>query len=924
MQSVTVFCGLHAGDALWQSFVRNVTRRGAVWIAPSPAAARAIRRRLARQGPVAVVSSGVTTLHHLAGEVLTTTSPETPCRLIDRVMRRRLIGDLVDRRRQAARLNEYGRIERRASLVSLIEQELDSAEARGANPDRLLRQAKSTGATRLVEFAEFFADYRATLATHGLVDAYGRLRLATSVLRDTQAGWLRWRMAAVGSVDAVSKTERDFLLAVMGRAESVAVALAAADESASEADTTAAPLGWLRASCDRVTVVAGKPTGGVAPDVAFVDRNLFRDTSEEPPALPHGALQQPSVAVLPGASVEDEIECVARRVKRRLREGVPPDEVLVASPSLEAVRDRVCEAFDEVGVPLAVAGGVRLGDAPIVQCLRSVLTLPLSGWRHADVLRVLTSRSLAAFDSAHASSDTGRHSEARRCGLADRRAAAELAVRRLLLPEGREALMDQLRRGLHFAETRASETADEPGRDAGGDAFAFRCAVEMAVELGAAVDALPTRAAPLAWFDAIRGLLDRLAYSSPDAVGRSSAEFDLAALESLESSFASLERLARWSGASAPRLTLAEAAENLADWSARVRVELSADDQGRVRLVSVDQACHERPRHLFAVGLVEGSLPRQVVDGAPFVSVSPALRQDHLRREMDRFRQLVAAASESVVLSYPSVDEKGQPLHPSSFVADLRRLFLPRSIELQASEGPEPACPADLRSKAVAELNSGNGAGLVALAADEATAASARQVLDGLTATLERSTGDELGPYEGVLQSDAAKQEFRQRFGPEHLWSPSQLELYAMSPFDFFLRHVLRIEPLGVLALDIDYRRRGSLLHDAMVRFHAACGEEGDPLGVEEGERRFAEQYAAAVSAAADSIGTAPHERALLRVEAMQAAAWAPMYRDQLEAYRHGSDRLDEPMRPTYFEARFGPRRSSDATDETLSTDEPF
>src|SRR5690606_24652846 len=101
----------------------------------------------------------------------------------------------------------------------------------------------------------------------------------------------------------------------------------------------------------------------------------------------------------------------------------------------------------------------------------------------------------------------------------------------------------------------------------------------------------------------------------------------------------------------------------------------------------------------------------------------------------------------------------------------------------------------------------------------------------------ERASGDSFGAFEGILTSRAAQQRLAAQFGPDYKWSPSRLEQYVSCPFQFFLDRVLRLEPVADLALEIDYMKRGQLLHDALSVVHRRLNERaGRPASPTEDE----------------------------------------------------------------------------------------
>jgi RecB family exonuclease len=161
------------------------------------------------------------------------------------------------------------------------------------------------------------------------------------------------------------------------------------------------------------------------------------------------------------------------------------------------------------------------------------------------------------------------------------------------------------------------------------------------------------------------------------------------------------------------------------------------------------------------------------------------------------------------------------------------------------------------------------------------------------------------------------------RFGPDRMWSPSHLETYANCGFRFYGEQVLKLSPTPDLALADDVARRGTLLHETLAGLYGqlAALAPGEPLPPEE----VASRYQETLDALAHSRPRTGLDRAMREIERRQIAAWAEQFAEQHRQYAAAWDGLDEPLRPTHFEVRFGPRRRrSESADGALSTTDPF
>ncbi len=204
----------------------------------------------------------------------------------------------------------------------------------------------------------------------------------------------------------------------------------------------------------------------------------------------------------------------------------------------------------------------------------------------------------------------------------------------------------------------------------------------------------------------------------------------------------------------------------------------------------------------------------------------------------------------------------------------------------------------------------------------------ANNALAAALATLHhRVRGDSFGPMEGILAGPAAKTWFAEQYGSDHQWSTSQLETYATCPYKFFMKNVLKIEPLGDIALETDYRRRGSLLHRALGELHARLTQLD--AGVRQPSQHDAEAFqtalAAAIEAAREQFAGFGIEGVLNELLVEDVKKWTASYHQQHQAYDQESQHFDQALTPAYFELRFGkPSRHADDDEAADSTDEPF
>ncbi|TWT77030.1 ATP-dependent helicase/deoxyribonuclease subunit B [Posidoniimonas polymericola] len=877
-----------------------------------------------------MLAPGVKPLHQAADAVVgAAPEPITP---LGPVARNRLIEEILLRGGFSGRFRLLQEARGSAGGLDYVAAAIRDFALANAEPDEVLDNAAALRNPRISELARAYQDYCRECTRRRLLDREGRLRHACELLESGRLpGGPPGLVAAVG-LDRLSLLESRFLQAAFRGAERRVAAFTIDSPAAFETDHAASAIyaGPVQTVQRLRTLFPDSTTTWIESGLPATDARrhaldgMFRDPRDT--IVPAAPATPGSIRVRGAKGLQDEADAAAHQAKRLLLSGAAADELVVATRSLGAWAPRLREAFAQAGVPVAIEGAKSFGETSLGRSVGLLLRLAAGNWAFEEVQSVVSSPRFAGLDSRLSGDERPLAS---RFGFATRRAAVEWIVGEQLLPKGRRALIDRVT----WLATTEQESAPEPNTDQATPrpespdrrrarlSAAATLAAPALQLLGDATQEFGQEAPPLAWHDRIAAALTLLDYRSYDPLTQAD---DVAALAALEDALASLAQLAELRGGEATALPLPEVQRLVQGWQSRLRLDQRWDSEGRVRLLTAETACQTGCGHLLLVGLDEQSFPRP--DATIAIGVADDQQQLHHGNEMLLFAKLLAAPRESVTLSYAAVDEKAQTLNPSSFVAELERLFPPGS--LRETSAPVAATAQDalqLRRQAVRRLMEGDAQPLAQFAGlPDAPAASLGAAL---IASHDRSHGEHFGPYEGVLGGSTAAEWAATRFGPEHLWSASQLEDYGECPFKFYMKHVLRAEPLESLALDVDYRRRGSLLHDAMVRFHRHVN---DLLGVGSAPstldaEAFTAAFRAAVEEAFQTLATAQHEAVVAEIEMMQAAAWDQEYWRQHAAYDQKHNSFEEPLSPRHFEARFGPEVSApDETPDPLSTQQPF
>ncbi|MDQ3175012.1 MAG: PD-(D/E)XK nuclease family protein [Acidobacteriota bacterium] len=272
-----------------------------------------------------------------------------------------------------------------------------------------------------------------------------------------------------------------------------------------------------------------------------------------------------------------------------------------------------------------------------------------------------------------------------------------------------------------------------------------------------------------------------------------------------------------------------------------------AADRGGLRVLEATDVRGLRFRAVFIAGLVEGGFPlrasrdwiypheereRLKRDGLTLEDISPAT----LLKEEHYFYQSACRATERLYLSRPLLLEDDSETVASYYLDELRRAVAPLKIESvpirRDYEGKKLNSVSTTTELSVAlvrqqerhlhrgekrELQSGSRIkGLLAQARNDGFVSNSalRRV------EIERERASYLfGPYDGEITDPNLIALLHQRFGTDFVHSASGLSVYGNCGYRFFGLRVLKLEPRGEAALDLQAIDAGKLLHDILRRF---------------------------------------------------------------------------------------------------------
>lgn len=911
---------------------RSTAEPGSVlWLAPTRRAADALRLSLLGTRPT-LLGLPLLTFEDFAATLIRANDPLA--RPLSNVQRRLLADEVIAELHLRGRLSHFSSVVDTRGFAAGVFDLLKELKRQEIWPGQLARAAYRRGyrganvertaggydiSAKERQCVRLYARYQQHLTRHRLFDLEGRLWYARDLLRrGRRRPFESLRAVFVDGFTDFTRTQHDILTLLAGFVEELWVALP--DEPG---DLRAELFAPARATRERFPQAVVEWVDGEegqmrdGPD----ERETRADAVSRSHAQPYEDVPRPAglrhverQLFRPVQSVErsgdadglflieapgqvGEVRLAAREIKALLRQGTPAEEVLVVVRDLTPYADLVREVFAEYGIPLDVEGAEPLGRNPAVATLLRAARVPEEGWSFAALTALLRSNYFRpGWDETQVEPDVPLRTEA--------------LLRLLGEPRGREAYLRAVDRWADRVPEGPTDEQAEVSRRLRIHKLSLACRPFLRRLLRAWDDA-PARAPladHLAWLNRFADDIGLTKVANED-------ERDRQALRRFLEELDAWERLSRRLHAGPTMIDRAHFFRVLGSAAAEAGLARTPRGPGRVRLLSAELARVLSADVVFLLGLGEGSFPQlaaaePIFDEAERQSLKSAgldvaCLGDRLPAEILLFYGLVTRARRRLVLSYPAVDEKGQKLLPSSFLATLLDLFtdgsVPRKRQQMLVEGldrAEPLSPAELRVRAARRLVSGG----------QLPAGLSREMI-GQLRTAERVAHrrfvePRFGPYDGRLRHPAILAELQARFGGERVLSPTALETYIACPFRFLLEDVLYLEPLAEPAEEIEGSDRGLVVHRALAWLHRRLRDDGVHAPTEIVDTLLLERLDQEVVDHARHASLAAE--ALWRLEGLRLRRKAAKYRQHWQAFLAPWAELQLRPQPHYLEKSFG------------------
>lgn len=270
-------------------------------------------------------------------------------------------------------------------------------------------------------------------------------------------------------------------------------------------------------------------------------------------------------------------------------------------------------------------------------------------------------------------------------------------------------------------------------------------------------------------------------------------------------------------------------------------------DRAGLRVLEATDVRGLRFRAVFIAGLVEGGFPmrasrdwiypheereRLKQHGLTLEDISPAT----LLKEEHYFYQSACRATERLYLTRPLLLEDDSETVASYYIDELRRAVAPLAINAESVRRDYDGRDLNLASRTnelnialvrqqERHLHRGERHELLPqprlkrfLTLSRNDSFLSESALRRIEIERERA-GLSFGPYDGEITDPHLLALINQRFGGEFVHSASSLGIYGNCAYRFLGQRVLKLEPRGEAALDLQAIDAGKLLHDILRRF---------------------------------------------------------------------------------------------------------
>lgn len=761
-------------------------------------------------------------------------------RRLNLIERDRVLRFVIAELAQSGRLGYFGATAAMPGLVNALGALIEELWRGGLTPAAFTRIAEKRGGKDR-DIARVFAEYAAVLAALDAVDAESAGHHARALIEQANEPRRWFSLIAVDGFDFLTATQVGLLATLAARGVNVLVGLTY-DEARAIHYWQRPTVARLRAAGADFIQCAAEPKGRI--QVAAAALMTEAAASE---AVINASSEDGEVMIISAPDRAAEVRAAAREIKRlAVAHHIALTDITIVCRTLSFYAHHIERIFGECAIPVTLDTMLAVPENPAVVALLRLFGLSsqtfsrracLEAWRSPYFDWSEFGLDEKAIDLLDAMSLAGN--------VVGGRAQWQNAVTRFTEKRGREQI---------GAEYDADEDQNEAERDARYHL--------LAANLDRCLDALAplaraTREAHFAWASR---LIERLRVDEKAASGETGPR-DGRALKEFQKILAALTH------DGLTRRLVGERADSAGDeitWQAfvgeveRTLAGLTYDRDPAPRSAVVVQEAHRphprRYRAVFVLGLIEGEFPGRLTERAPYTQAErEALRQagvdwtetsDDAGADLLSFSKAMSRALERLYLTYARTDVAGGELLPSYLIEEVQPLVaspVRRIGSAAAGEARHLSDACSLEELAISAAQANRQLESTGIAVESPAGLAAERLLDsrlpswqmtrrGAQAERRRLYGTLQDNHKGWIGDRELGEGLRRRFGPEHLWSASQINDYGRCPFRFFARHVLKLDSNEEPEEGFAAHHLGHAYHRILEDLYTQLRRRGDAL----------------------------------------------------------------------------------------------
>lgn len=539
-----------------------------------------------------------------------------------------------------------------------------------------------------------------------------------------------------------------------------------------------------------------------------------------------------------------EVEMICKRIKQLLAEHPTMDmgKICVAFYKPQAYTPIVREQFAKFGIPVNVTDRFQLAQSPLVAALIGVLQMAARNFHRDDVLRALSS---SYFDF-------------RASGKMIDRANLAIVSLELRILAGAHSWQKKIERQIAKIESEQWEASDEEERvRRTRDGERLRRAKADIQHLVSLVNDLTRHLTPSEFQRALQQLLDSLDVSRNIMMGPTAelVEKDARALAKFLDVVEQMVTLLEYQEGKTTTHPLRVYVEQLKLALSQERYNVREQFGAGVLVTSIDETRGLPMDVMIVGGLVDGEFPSSYQSELFFSAKRLKERERrHVWENRYLFYQAVTNWRTHLYLTYPEQDAD-LDLVRSNFVDALKSILVVEEWNYPGNS------PFDETISSQEEFLREQGwlarfGRKSPHAVPPSLKAKVKHIARAIEVEQSRVEASGLPEYSGVIYdavADGAREQLAQL--KQRVYSVSQLERFGKCPFQFFSKHLLRVNVLEDFEEEFSMQEKGVVLHEILFEFSTERREKNLPPLINCSERDFSVAYNRLVAIAERKLG---------------------------------------------------------------------